>query len=254
MGATTVTRRAKETKQPRGGYLKPASFAVRAYEHATPLHALEEENVSPILVGSAVDYLARFMQGAPLDEAFQVPQLGAANVGETPLCEQLMREVRGLDDESIACTCMLAGFDSAFRAGVATYRPVEGIDPNTATIENIKAMVELALKFFREYGPVIMSGLTFKGGYTPTVGAGEGDFLTADTLWDFKVSVKPPTKEHTLQILMYWRMGLHSVHPEYEAVRKLGFFNPRLGAIYTLPVDSIPTDVIEAVETEVIGY
>ncbi|WP_270295108.1 hypothetical protein [Eggerthella sinensis] len=86
------------------------------------------------------------------------------------------------------------------------------------------------------------------------MGAGEGDFLTADTLWDFKVSVKPPTKEHTLQILMYWRMGLHSVHPEYEAVRKLGFFNPRLGAIYTLPVDSIPTDVIEAVETEVIGY
>lgn len=254
MGPTTVTRRAKAVKQPRGGYLKPSNFDVRTYEHAIPLHSLEEENVSPILVGSAVDYLARFMQGAPLDEAFSVPRLGAANVGETLLCEQLMREVKGLDDESIACACMLAGFDSAFRAGVAAYRPVESIDPNTATIENIKAMVELALKFFREYGPVIMSGLTFKGGYTPTVGAGEGDFLTADTLWDFKVSVKPPTKEHTLQILMYWRMGLHSVHPEYGAVRRLGFFNPRLGTIYTLPVDRIPADVIETVETEVIGY
>ena len=28
-----------------------------------------------------------------------------------------------------------------------------------------------------------------------------------------KVSVKEPTKDHSLQILIYWRMGLHSYYP-----------------------------------------
>ena len=67
--------------------------------------------------------------------------------------------------------------------------------------------------------------MTFEGGYTHTVNAGDGDFMTADTLWDFKVSKKKPTKDHTLQLIMYWRMGLHSIHPEYKNVRYLGIVN-----------------------------
>ena len=32
--------------------------------------------------------------------------------------------------------------------------------------------------------------------YTETVSAGDGDFLTSDTLWDFKVSKSKPTNKH----------------------------------------------------------
>ena len=56
------------------------------------------------------------------------------------------------------------------------------------------------------YGPVVKDGFTFDGGYTDIVTAGDGDFLTFDTLWDFKVSIKPPTNANTLQLLMYYIM------------------------------------------------
>lgn len=57
-------------------------------------------------------------------------------------------------------------------------------------------MIERALKFFERYGPKILDGFTFEGGYTYIVSSGDGDFITEDTLWDFKVS-KLPIKKRT---------------------------------------------------------
>lgn len=42
-------------------------------------------------------------------------------------------------------------------------------------------MVERSLKFVEEYGPIILEGFTFEGGYTDIVQAGDGDFITEDT-------------------------------------------------------------------------
>ena len=53
---------------------------------------------------------------------------------------------------------------------------------------------------------------------------------------------------------MYWRMGLHSVHPEYKRVKYLGVYNPRMNVVYRLDVSKISADVISTVESEVIGY
>ena len=53
---------------------------------------------------------------------------------------------------------------------------------------------------------------------------------------------------------MYWRMGLHSIHPEFEDIKYLGIFNPRLNTVYRIAVTDIPEDVIKEVEREVIGY
>lgn len=84
--------------------------------------------------------------------------------------------------------------------------------------------------------------------------AGDGDFLTKDTLWDFKVSKSRLQPRQTLQLLIYWRMGLHSIHEEYQDVKYLGVYNPRQNVVYRLAVTQIPQDVIETVETDVIGY
>ena len=212
------------------------------------------ENVSPGLVGTAVDYLTRFMSGTSAKEAFRVSELGAHAVRQLGLFEQLLSNVSGLDDDSIVAAVKLSGFDSAYRAGVMAYRPVEDIEPDGDTIENIRVMVERSLRFFEQYGPKVLDGLTFEGGYTGYVATGDGDFLTNDTLWDFKVSKQKLQNKYTLQLLMYWRMGLHSVHPEYKHVKYLGVYNPRMNAVYRLDVSKISADVISTVETEVIGY
>lgn len=134
------------------------------------------------------------------------------------------------------------------------YKPVEDIQPDEAAISNIRTMVERSLNFFEQYGPVVLDGPTFEGGYTDVVSTGDGDFLTEDTMWDFKVSKKPPTNKHTLQVLMYYLMGKHSIHEEFDSVDIIGFFNPRLNTVYQMSVSDISPETIKTIEEEVIGY
>lgn len=250
----SVTRRIDKIKQPRGGYIRPKEFEITVLDGGGIDDLNPVENVSPSLVGMAVDYLTRFMSGTSAMGAFKISEMGSRVVQRKELFDQLLSNVKGLDDDSISAAVKLSGFDSAYRAGVMAYRPVQNINPNSDTVENIRTMVERSLRFLDQYGPKVMDGLTFEGGYTGYVSSGDGDFLTKDTLWDFKVSKKKLQSKYTLQLLMYWRMGLHSIHPEYKNVKYLGVYNPRMNVVYLLDVSKIPEDVISTVETEVIGY
>ena len=98
------------------------------------------------------------------------------------------------------------------------------------------------------------SGVFLKGGYTEHVANGDGDFLTKDTLWDFKVSKQTLQSKSVLQLLIYWRLGLHSVHPEYRHVKYLGVYNPRMNMIYRYPVADISDEVIEELDYSTICY
>lgn len=242
-------------KQPRGGYINPKRFAAVELEGPKPTLEQKKESVSANLVGSTVDYLTRFMEGVAVREAFKISFIGAKIVGESANAIRLAEGITGLDDASIANACKLVGYDSARRAGTTAFRPVEEIETDGPTCENIRTMVNLSLEFFREYGPVTRDGITFEGGYTDLVNTGDGDFMTADTVWDFKVSVKPPTNKHTLQIVMYWLLGMHSINAEdYRAVKRLGFFNPRLGMVYTIDVADLDREMLREIEVKVIGY
>ncbi|WP_234028384.1 hypothetical protein [Arachnia propionica] len=253
MKGCSVTQRIKQVKQPRGGYINPRNLtSIPLGDDAESLN--DKENVHASLVGLAVDYMTRFMSGAPVDDAFKISMKGASLIKEEEKAAKLMANVKGLDEGSIVNAVKLSGFDVCFRAGVVGYKPVDEIAPDEATIENIRVMVERSLRFLKAYGPKVLDGFTFKGGYTNTVSAGDGDFTTADTLWDFKVSKMPVKKESTLQLLMYWRMGLNSIHPEFLKIKYLGIYNPRMNMAYRIAVDDIPDDVVAEVEDKVIGY
>lgn len=249
----SVTQRIKQVKQPRGGYINPKEFKPESLgDGAEALNP--EENVHASLMGLAVDYMTRFMSGASAEDAFKISMMGAQLIGEGTKALKMMASIKGLDDASLTNALKLSGFDVCFRAGIMGYKPVDEINPDKSTIQNVRTMVERSLHFLEVYGPKILDGFTFEGGYTDTVSTGDGDFTTSDTLWDFKVSKMPVKKEHTLQLLMYWRMGLHSIHPEFQGIKYLGIYNPRLNEVCRIAVDDIPEDVITEVETGVIGY
>jgi hypothetical protein len=248
----TVTQRIKQIKQPRGGYINPKEFNTICLNDGINLN--EEENIHSILVGIAVDYLTRYMTGTPKEEAFKISIKGAAKVEEFIYAFELLDEISGLDDKSISNACKLVGYDVCYRSGIMGYKPVQGIVPNDATISNIRTMVNRSIKFFNEHGPITNDGFTFLGAYTNLITSGDGDFLTEDTLWDFKVSINPPRNEHTLQLLVYYIMGIHSINKEFENIKKLGIFNPRLNKIFLLEINKISQEIIEKVSLEVIGY
>lgn len=183
-----------------------------------------------------------------------MPLAGARLVGRSADAERLLAMVDGFSDRSVRAACLLCGFDAASRRGPARWRAGRVRDPGPATVHNVRRMVARTLRFMDRVGPVVWEGFTFDGGYTDRVTSGDGDLLTADGLWDLKVSRWPPNPTYTLQLLVYWRLGLHSTHPEYLRVRRLGLYNARSDTMWSVPVARIGADAVRAVERDVIGY
>ena len=255
----SVTQRIRSISQPYGGYIPRKNFLIKQLDDGKNLHP--KENINPSLVGMAVDYLTRFLMGTPREKAFTISLIGATfydlstrSTSGLSHARHLLEEIEGLDEKSVKAACQLVGYDVCFRAGISGYKPVDEIQPDSNTIENIITMVNRNLSFWKEYGPIIKDGFTFEGGYTETINTGDGDFLTEDTLWDLKVLKKEPTSQNTLELLIYYLMGIHSIHPEFKKIQKLGIYNPRLNKVYTIKIDEISDEVIEEVSTKVIGY
>lgn len=252
--AISVTNVVKMVKQPRGGYINPKNFKVVQLDDGK---ILAEESLPASLIGTAVDYLTRYMLGSEEYKAFEISMLGAKKIDETVKAVCWLYELnRNLDDKCIIAALNLVGYDVCFRAGVEHYVPVEDYAdfPDKDTIENVRIMVNRSLEFFKKYGPVVKDGFTLEGGYTEKITNGDGDFLTSDTVWDFKVSTKDPTSAHTFQLLLYYLMGKHSVHKEFQSVNKIGFFNPRLNKVYTYDMNDFSEDVRREIEKDIIGY
>lgn len=259
----SVVKRISEIKQPRAGYLPVSNLIIDQLEDDEIIFNTLE-NVSPIIVGLAVDYLTRFMYTGDLSNSFVVPLLSLdilrhSNHKDKDILVRMgvkyLNSIKGLDDESIIYACKLVSIDSIYRAGYFPTIIFDDINPDNITISHIRTLVTRTLKFFSKDNQIIKYGMVFDGGYTDKVTTGDADFMTSDTLWDLKVSQKEPTNKYTLQLAVYWRLGLHSNNPEpYKKLRFLGIYNPRLNKVYRYDLLKISDQTIEDIDYEVIGY
>ena len=247
----------KGVKQPRGGYLPIKQF------HSEDLGdggiaALHPENISPSIVGLAVDYLTRLQYVDSAEEAFPIARQGMEKlpelngIDESEYFNNLMHNVKGLDDNSIIAACQLAGFDSVYRAGF--YSPIRNIIPDQATIANIQRMVERCKVFVQKMDgdEDVICGPTFKYGYTDTVAYGDADLCTASAMCDIKTSTSIPDKNDTLQVFMYFLLGWHD--GRYDHIDYIALFNPRINTQYYLSIYEIDAEIRREVELEVLGY
>lgn len=246
----SVKARAKMIQQPSGGYVNPKSFKVKQLQ--------DDEQIQDVLSdykiqGMAVDYLTRFMYGFSKEDAFEISLRGAEKVNELDNGNRLLNCINGLDRQSVINACKIVGYDDAYR-NPKYFVSVDKINPNNLVIDNIIIMVKRCLSFFEKYGPVVKSGFTFEKGYTELVDSGDGDYITKDTLWDLKTSQYPPTKEDTLQLLMYYIMGIHSIHKEFQHIKRIGIFNPNLNIVYVLKLSNISNEIFKSVSHDVLGY
>ncbi len=104
MGGCSVTQRIKKVIQPRGGYITPKNLTeISICEGIEALNPDEATHAG--LVGLAVDYMTRFMLGAPAEEAFKISMMGAKLIKEEMKAQKLMAGIQGLDKNSIVNAC-----------------------------------------------------------------------------------------------------------------------------------------------------
>lgn len=192
-----------------------------------------EENVNPDLIDLTVLCMADVMSGTPAKMVFANSLSVARRIGGDAFAfeaRHLIDDIKGLDDESITNAVKLSGLIT----DPGNHQPIEEINPDEATIQNVRTMVERLLCFYDEYGaksPIF------------------------DALWDVEVSKTWPTIERILRLLVYWRMGLHSPRTwQFQNVNRLGIYNPRLNEVHQISVDDIPEDVIDEIDQNMRRY
>lgn len=187
------------------------------------------------------------MSGSPAKLAFGNQLFVASRIGGNSLAfkayDLIKTGISGLDDQSIINAVKLSGFDARFLVGTESYQPIEEINPDEATIQNVRTMVERSLHVFEVYGPKLLDRFVLTGGYTDTAKYGVIDFMTSDTLWDFGVSKTRPTQGDALRLLMNWRKALRLPHAWlFQDVNYLGIYNPFLDEVYRIRVCSRGSD------------
>lgn len=248
----SVTSRIRNIRQPRLGYIPVDDLNTTKYFDR---NEIEEVNIYyDHIQGMVVDYLTRFMTGTCREVAFKISLAGANIVNELNSAKDLLSKVKGLDEKSIIAACQLVGYDVAFRRGSQYFTPVNKILPDKKVIGNIVVLVKRSVYFLKANGPIVLDGFSFEGGYNSIISAGDGDYLTTDTLWDFKVSGSKPKISHTLQVLVYYILGIHSSYIEFKKIKKLGLYNPKLNVAYTISLSDISDQVFYNVSRDVIGY
>ena len=220
----TVTGRINEIKQPSGGYVKPRSLLRIKYDDGKTLN--DNENIPPQLIGIVVDYLTRYMLTEDVYESFDISYRGS-KIATSYMLSRMKKGEIPYDFEKA----------DQYGFGKALY-----------LIDGIQGLDD-------ESGPVVEAGVTFpKCSFTDMICNADADYLTNDTIWDFKVIKSEPSSKHTLQLLMYWLLGQHSGKEELERIRNLGIYNPRKNIAYSINICLIPKAFIEQVSEDVMGY
>lgn len=195
-----------------------------------------EENVSPDLINTAVDHMTRFGLGLRAEYAFTESLASAVPWFMSLLAEawDLIPDIKYInDDNSITTALRLSEFDTLRHSDEGDLLVGRGIEPDEATIENVKIMIERSCFFFGN----CVTNLSSAG------------FITSDTFWDLSTSDACPAKEDTLGLLINWQDGLRSRDAGwFRNVKYLGICNPRLNEAYRISVDAIPKEAIAAVE------
>lgn len=258
----SVTERVKRVKQPYGGYVNPRNMGIEKLDECDDrICDILNENISPTLIGLVVDYLARIILGEKKESVFHIALKGAAIIDEkerdnrrtqTKNALRIIKKISSIDNESIKYACRLVQYDSWGRGGVSELNWY--LSPNQYTLDNIKCMIHRCTVFFEKYGPIIESGFTFEGGYSHVITSGDGDYISNDTIWDFKVSKNLPSKENTLQLMVYYIMGKVSTKDIFNQIKQIGICNPRLNIVALKRIKDIDNKVLMKIADKVIGY
>ena len=223
------------------------------YDDGIVLHSTI--NVPGRIIGLVVDYLFRYISTGDARKAFAISLWGSDIAEERESAEFLLSQIKGVDERSVVSAINLVTYDFWFRDGVPFRFDNDPLSIDKSAIEYIEILLQRCIHFLEKHGPVTKAGLFFHGAFTPIIQSGDGDFMTESTIWDMKVSDKRATNKQSLQVLIYYLLGLHSDDKEqYRTIKNIGIFNPLLNRTYLFALDQLSDKTIDEICSVIIGY
>lgn len=203
--------------------------------------------------------LARYLMGDSVNEAFNRCILAGCSRGFSRYVEDLSQRIDSLNNDSIEAAIRLAAFDPVLQMQLNLEVTPGLLEIDQIDIFNVQHMAKRILYFHEVVGPCTTVDLDFVGGYTQTLESGCSEFTTKDAIWCMHRNFATDSKLHIsrsdkLRVLVHWRMGLHSIHPEYQEIKKLGVYNVRRHLMYVMDVTKLSKEMIDWIDSVVIGY
>lgn len=230
-----VRGRAEQASQPRGGLL-PLIFFDR-YELGGASLTRRTESGNPGTIGSAVELIARWdLAGDPR----------AGNDPSAAALEAIRGVRRGEHTES--GLGRLAAMQRTWEWNADEFDELEWEEgEGDETLMHIAEMRARISRCFERFGQPVRPG-TWAVHSERFHLDGHIDFVTADTIWDLKVSVTAPGRADVLQLLLYW-VALRDDPDNSLKIVYVGIYNPRLDTVWRIAVAEIPQDVVSSVES-----
>ena len=114
-------------------------------------------------------------------------------------------------------------------------------------MKKLYTMVYRTLKWLQRYDYTVEDFKFYPDGYTDVVKYGVGDFICNDIMFDVKCTKNKPTTQNTLQILVYYCMGLRSNNKLYRGIKKIGLYSPVSNTEWIMDASDIPKESIDYV-------
>lgn len=241
-----VTGRIDTVKQPRGGYLPLKSFAVEQYDEMVNLD-YKSEGIWPTVSGNVVEKLVGLKLGVRPDWLFskslnQAKKRDASLLART---NELIDRVSSSKSHEVSRELVLNVTELQYTENLV-WADSPFTSPSKIGLDSMNRLADNTIKLLKPYGSLHDWNFHITK-YNTTVGLGDGDFCTGDTLWDLKVSVKPFTSKHTLQILSYYLLT------DLPKITHIGLINPRRGTLLRIAISEIPDETIDSVKKRVLG-
>ena len=145
--------------------------------------------------------------------------------------KELLDGINSLGSDTVINAIKLTGFDRIVKNGFSDYQ--EPPIPPVKVIYDIVDLVYRCINFFNERN-ITETGFAVNGGKRTLVSFGEGDYLSKTELIDLKVSKTIFSSAWSLQVLMYYIMGLHNNELKFNSIDYIGIYNALKNEFYKI--------------------
>ncbi len=252
----SVTERAKTAQQPKGGFLPRNVFSMMKVGSNSSLgdrsnRIIEIPTEYASMVGTITDYLTRMYLTKDKEYTFKTSLIGAMLIDRYEFAKELLDKINFLGSNTVINAIKLTGFDRIIKNNFPDYQ-----EPPIPPIEIINDIIDLiyrCIHFFNERN-ITETGFVVNGGKRTLVSSGEGDYLSKTELIDLKVSKTVFSSTWSLQVLMYYIMGLHNNELKFHSIDYIGIYNALKNEFYRISIKDIPNEIMYRVSSDVLGY